>query len=78
MDYDELGRPAWFEPAHLSPAMQEKVDNEVNKIVDACYKNSLALIKENRKTLDKVVEKLLIKETLDREDFEKIAGKKPS
>ncbi len=78
MDYDQLGRPAWYEPAQVSPAMQEKVDNEIKKIVDVAYKEALALIKENRNTLDKVVKVLLKKETLDRDDFEKIVGKKSS
>jgi cell division protease FtsH len=78
MDYDEIGRPEWYEPANVSPAMQEKIDNEIKKIVDNAYKESVALVRANRKTLDKVVEALLKKETLDREDFEKIVGKKSS
>ena len=78
MDYDEIGRPSWYEPANVSPAMQEKVDNEIKKIVDAAYKKAIALIKENRKTLDNVAKELLKKETLDRDDFEGIVGKKNS
>ncbi len=78
MDYDEMGKPAFYEPAHVSPAMQEKVDIEIKKIVDESYKEAIALIKLNRKTLDKVVQGLLKKETLDRDDFEKIVGKKTS
>jgi len=78
MDYDEIGRPEWYEPANVSPAMQEKIDNEIKKIVDNAYKESVVLVRANRKTLDKVVEALLKKETLDREDFEKIVGKKNS
>jgi len=78
MDYDEMGKPAFYEPAQVSPAMQEKIDTEIKKIVDNAYEKAIRIIKENRKTLDAVVEKLLIKETLDRDDFEKIVGKKPS
>lgn len=78
VDYDELGRPSWYEPANVSPAMQEKVDNEIKKIVDSCYKEALSVVKENRKTLNKVAEVLLDKETLDKDDFEKIVGKKSS
>ena len=78
MDYDEMGKPAFYEPAQVSPAMQEKIDIELKKIVDASYNDAIALIKANRKTLDKVVENLLKKETLDRDDFEKIVGKKSS
>jgi len=78
MDYDEMGKPAFFEPAQVSPAMQEKVDSEIKKIVDRAHEEAISKIEENRKALDAVVEKLLKKETLDREDFEKIVGKKPS
>ncbi|MCH8873937.1 hypothetical protein IH824_14390 [candidate division KSB1 bacterium] len=78
MDYDEMGKPAFYEPAHVSPAMQERVDNEIKKIVDRAYEEAISKIKGNRKTLDAVAEKLLKKETLDRDDFEKIVGKKPS
>ena len=78
MDYDEIGRPDWYEPAQISPATQEKIDNEIKKITDSCYKEAVKLTKENRKKLDKVVERLLIKETLDREEFESIVGEKSS
>jgi len=76
MDYDELGRTSWYEPANVSPAMQEKVDNEIKKIIEACYKESLTLVRKNRKDLDKLVNALLKKETIGRDDFEKIVGKK--
>jgi cell division protease FtsH len=76
--YDEIGKQSWHEPARVSPAMQEKVDGEIKKIVDSCYKEALLIIKKKRKTLDKVGKALLKKETLDRDDFEKIVGKKPS
>ena len=76
--YDEIGKQSWYEPARVSPAMQEKVDGEIKKIVDSCYKEALLIIKKKRKALDKVGEALLKKETLGRDDFEKIVGKKPS
>ncbi len=75
-DYDELGKAQWYEPAQVSPAMQEKIDREIGKIIDVSYKEAVEIVKSKRKTLDAVVEKLLEKETLDREDFEKIVGKK--
>ena len=76
--YDEMGKPSWFAPAHVSPAMQEKVDQEIKIIVDSCYKNAVSIIKKRRKVLDKVGKALLKKETLDRDVFEKIVGKKPT
>src|SRR4030042_6760732 len=63
-DIDEMGKAQWYEPAKVYPAMQEKVDNEIKGIVDACYKESLSLVKKEKKTIDKVVEALLKEETL--------------
>jgi cell division protease FtsH len=76
--YDEIGKQSWFEPARVSPAMQEKVDSEIKNIVDSCYKDAVSIIKKKRKTLNKVGKALLKKETLGREGFEKIVGKKPT
>ena len=78
IDYDELGKPNWYEPSQVSPAMQERIDLEVKKIVDSCYQESISIIKKQQKTLNKVAEVLLKKETLGRNDFEKITGKKPN
>lgn len=75
-DADEMGKAMFYEPANVSPAMQEKVDGEIKKIVDAAYKEAVVLVKKNRIKLDKVAEGLLKYETLDREGFEKIVGKK--
>jgi len=76
--YDEIGKQSWFEPARVSPAMQEKVDSEIKNIVDSCYKDAVSIIKKKRKILDKVGKALLKKETLGRDVFEKIVGKKPA
>ena len=46
--------------------------------MDNCYAQAVAIIRKSRKILDKVVEELLVKETIDREQFEKIVGKKSS
>ncbi|MCL4382745.1 ATP-dependent zinc metalloprotease FtsH [Patescibacteria group bacterium] len=75
-DMDEFGKLNWYEPANISQAMQERVDNEVKKIVDASYKKAVFLVRKNRKLLNKVADALLEKETLDRDEFEKIVGKK--
>lgn len=75
-DVDEMGRPRSWEPMQVGPRMQEEIDNEVRKIMDACYKEAARILKKEKKMLDKVAEELMKKETLDREDFEKIVGKK--
>lgn len=74
--YDDFGNANWMEPAQISPAMQEKVDMEVRKLIDEGYKQAVVIVKKNKKTLDNIVEKLLEKETLDRDEFEKIVGDK--
>jgi cell division protease FtsH len=77
-EYSEFGVPEWYEPAQVSPYMQEKVDLEVKRIMDSCYKEALTLIKKNRSLINKVVDELLEKETLERDEFEKIVGAKKS
>ena len=76
MGLGDFGQLEWYEQSPVSQAMQERVDNEVKKIVDACYKEALKIVKAKRKTLDNVVVKLMEKETLDKEEFEKIVGTK--
>ena len=56
--------------------MQEKVDLEVAKLMETAHQKALTLVKKNRKLLDKVTAALLEKETIDRDEFEKIVGKK--
>lgn len=73
-DVDEFGKTQWYEPLNISPAMQEKVDLEIKKIIDSCYKQALLIVKRERKKLDKVVLSLLKKETLTRDEFEKIVN----
>jgi cell division protease FtsH len=75
-DYGEFGKLNWYEEVNISPAMQEKVDSEIKRILDAGYKEALLIIKRERRKLDAVSEGLLKKETLDREAFEKIVGEK--
>jgi cell division protease FtsH len=76
MGMGDFGQMEWFEGAKNSPAFLEKIDTEVKKILDTAYKSAVKLIKEKRKLLDKVSLALLEKETLDRDDFEKIVGNK--
>lgn len=74
-DVSEFGKTEWYEPANISPSMQEKVDLEIKKIVDTSYQEALKLVKTKRKELDAVVDELLRKETLTRDEFEKILRK---
>lgn len=71
----ELGR--MWESSSLSPSMQQKIDDEVKRIMDLSYKNARAIITKTRKSLDRVAGALMETETLEREEFEKIVGPKP-
>ena len=73
----DFGQMEWYESAKNSQAFMEKIDLEVKKVLDAGYKLAIKLVKDKRKLLDKISVALLEKETLDRDDFEKIVGKKP-
>jgi cell division protease FtsH len=75
-EFGEFGNMEWYEGPSISPAMQEKVDNEIKKIIDGCYRSAEAIISSHKKELDKVVAVLLEKETLDKEEFEKLVGKR--
>ena len=55
-----------------------KSDKEISKILETAYSEALVIVRKEKKVMDKVVEALLKKETLDREVFEKIVGKKTS
>lgn len=69
------GKAPW-EASDVSQSTKEKVDKEVVKIVNVAYDQALVILKKHKKDLDKVAEELLNKENLDREEFEKIVGKK--
>lgn len=76
MNLGDFGQMEWYEGAQNSPAFMEKIDSETKKILDSGMKAAIKIIKEKRKLLDKVSKALIEKETLDRDDFEKIVGKK--
>lgn len=64
------------EPKTVSPAVAEKVDLEVKKLVDQAYQATQQLLTKRRKELDKVAKVLLEKETLEGSEFEELVGEK--
>jgi cell division protease FtsH len=60
--------------AEVSPSTQERVDEEVRRIVEQAHEEVVALLTENRSKLDSLAEALLEKETLDEEDAYAAAG----
>ncbi|MFN4212484.1 MAG: cell division protein FtsH, partial [Microgenomates group bacterium] len=77
MDITEWGK-AYFEQNNISQEMMAKIDQEIKKIVDSCYKKAVFIIQEKRQLLDKVAEELIKRESLDGDEFEKLVGKKPA
>ncbi len=56
----------------------EKIDEEVSKIINSSKKLAEKVLREHKKQLDLVAQKLLDVETLEQDDFEKLVGKKES
>lgn len=74
--FDDFGNVNWTEQTQVSPALAEKIDVEIKRFMDEAHKEALKIIRKEKKKLDEVANELLIKETLDRDQFEKIVGKK--
>ncbi len=55
-----------------SEKVSAEIDAEVKKIIDAAYEKAETIITEHRKLLDAIASELVEKETLEREDFEKL------
>jgi len=68
-DLGELGIN-WYEPNQVSEKLLARADEEVNKIVALAVIKAEAILLKHRKQLDKVAKELLVKETLESEEFE--------
>ncbi len=67
--------PTMGEGTQVSPDLAAKIDKEVAKIIDAGYKTAKEVLVKHKSKLDLVADTLLTKETLERDDFEKLVGK---
>lgn len=66
----------YAEPYKVSDKTQEKIDDEVKRLVDEGYKLAEKILEENRTKLDKLVRRLLEVETVEMEEFDEIVGVK--
>lgn len=66
-----LGREI-HEEKDYSEKTAEEIDQEINRMLAEAAKTALKIIKENRHYLDKIVDELIIKETIEAEEFKKI------
>jgi cell division protease FtsH len=72
-----LGREI-HEQRDYSEKIAEQIDKEISVFIDQAVHRARGIIKAKRDDLEKVVAALIKKETLEREEFEKIVGKKKS
>ncbi len=59
----------------ISDEISKQIDQQVRKIVKQCYKETLEIVSANRNAMDKLVEILIEKETINGEDFCEILSK---
>ncbi len=68
----------WGDPSKISDKLQEKVDDEILKLIDEAREKANKVLKKYRKQLDLVSNKLIEVESLDGDQFEKLMGIKKS
>ena len=54
--------------------MQEKIHEEMKKIVDEAYSNTLMIVEENKKLIEYIGKELEVKETLNEDEIEKLVS----
>jgi len=62
------------EVRNYSESIAEKIDKEVETIILKAEKESEKILNENREVLDRIAKTLIEKETIEREEFEKLIG----
>ena len=70
-----LGREI-HEQRDYSEKIAEQIDKEITDFIDQAVHQAKGIIKGKRQDLEKIVKVLLKKETIERDEFEKIVGKK--
>ena len=70
-----LGREM-HEGRDYSEKTSEAIDAEVGKLFDAAVKTATDILNNKKADLEKIVSALMIKETMEKDEFEAIVGKK--
>jgi cell division protease FtsH len=68
-----LGRD-WMTRSEYSESIAARVDAQVRIIVEECYQNAKRFIQENRSVMDRLVDLLIEKESIDGEEFRQIVA----
>tara|TARA_Y100001978_G_scaffold141712_1_gene126810 strand:- start:2359 stop:2682 length:324 start_codon:yes stop_codon:yes gene_type:complete len=58
--------------SEVSDSISRQIDESIRVMVKACYKETVKILDDNREAMDKLVEILIEKETLDADEFLKI------
>jgi cell division protease FtsH len=53
------------------------VDDEVKRLIDEAYSRASAILSANRELLDRIAQALLDRESIDREDLERLVKNQP-
>ena len=61
--------------SEVSDSISKQIDESVRVMVKDCYKETYSLISKNREAMDKIVDVLIEKETLDGNEFVEILSK---
>ncbi|MDJ0696680.1 MAG: ATP-dependent zinc metalloprotease FtsH2 [Mastigocoleus sp. MO_167.B18] len=68
-----LGRD-WMTRSEYSESIAARIDSQVRTIVDECYKSALDIMRNHRSLMDRVVDLLIEKETIDGDEFRQIVS----
>jgi cell division protease FtsH len=68
-----LGRD-WMTRSEYSEAIASRIDAQVRAIVEDCYELAKHLMRDNRTVMDRLVDLLIEKETIDGEEFRQIVA----
>lgn len=68
-----LGRD-WFSRSEYSEAIASRIDAQVRSIVEHCLEDTRRIIRENREVIDRLVDILVEKETIDGDEFRQIVA----
>ena len=55
--------------SEVSDSISKQIDESVRVMVKECYKETYSIVSKNREAMDKIVDLLIDKETLDGEEF---------
>ncbi|APD48901.1 ATP-dependent zinc metalloprotease FtsH [Synechococcus sp. CS-602] len=58
----------------ISESISKRIDEQIRLIVDSCYRDTVVLVESNRACMDRLVELLIEKETLDGDELRSIVA----